>query len=125
MFKIFLIQTLIHEGGLVPKTLYKMGSLDEEDPKASSNAKEAGSLSHEHQNLYKTVELKTGYVYEVYVRNEDPKSVLTWDFDVIRSDLHFTLYRANKELPEKTGWYRHIFWFGIFGLFKSHLINRK
>lgn len=87
-------KTLIHEGGLIPKTLYKMNSEEEE-------TQVDGTIAHEHQNLYKTVELKPGYIHEVVIKNNDPKSVLTWDFDVIRSDLHFTLYRTTKELPAK------------------------
>ncbi|XP_037958473.1 protein real-time [Teleopsis dalmanni] len=93
-------KTLIHEGGLVPKTLYKMNSLEEEDEK-KINAEEASAIPHDHSSLYKSVELKTSYTHEVVIRNDDPKSVLTWDFDVLRSDLHFTLYRTTKELPQK------------------------
>lgn len=88
-------KTLIHEGGLIPKTLYKMNSEEEE-------TQVDGTIAHEHQNLYKTVEIKPGYIHEVYIKNKDPKSVLTWDFDVMRSDLHFTLYRTTKELPHKS-----------------------
>ncbi|XP_050318700.1 protein real-time [Bactrocera neohumeralis] len=98
-------KTLIHEGGLVPKTLYKMNSLEDDDAEeeeAKKTLEAGGALMHDHRSLYKTVELRTGYIHEVIIPNEDPKSVLTWDFDVMRSDLHFTLYRATKELPPKT-----------------------
>lgn len=109
---------MIHEGGLVPKTLYKMSSLedhDDETPVASRAASacvvdlpnEGKRLSaahqHDHKNLYKTVELKAGFTHELLIRNMDPKSVLTWDFDVLRNDLHFTLYRVTEELPDKNG----------------------
>ncbi|EDW63469.1 protein real-time [Drosophila novamexicana] len=109
-------KTMIHEGGLVPKTLYKMSSLedhDDETPVASRAASacvvdlpnEGKRLSaahqHDHKNLYKTVELKAGFTHELLIRNMDPKSVLTWDFDVLRNDLHFTLYRVTEELPDK------------------------
>lgn len=109
---------MIHEGGLVPKTLYKMNSLedhDDETPVASRAASaciveppsEGKRLSaahqHDHKNLYKTVELKPGFTHELLIRNTDPKSVLTWDFDVMRNDLHFTLYRVTEELPDKNG----------------------
>ncbi|XP_064554042.1 protein real-time [Drosophila montana] len=109
-------KTMIHEGGLVPKTLYKMNSLedhDDETPVASRAASacvvdlpnEGKRLSaahqHDHKNLYKTVELKAGFTHELLIRNMDPKSVLTWDFDVLRNDLHFTLYRVTEELPDK------------------------
>ncbi|KAM7352386.1 real-time isoform 2-T2 [Cochliomyia hominivorax] len=100
-------KTLIHEGGLVPKSLYKMSSLEEDEHNEQThkiegnNAEALTKQQHLHQNLYKTVELKTGYNHEVVIKNTDPKSVLTWDFDVLRSDLHFTLYRVTKDLPEK------------------------
>lgn len=112
---------MIHEGGLVPKTLYKMNSLEEdhEDDAAAIELQATGVASagevlapvkrmstiiqHDHRNLYKSVELKAGFTHELLIRNEDPKSVLTWDFDVMRNDLHFTLYRVTQELPEKNG----------------------
>ncbi|XP_073823469.1 real-time isoform X1 [Musca autumnalis] len=105
--------TLIHEGSLVPKNLYKMNSLEEGDDALdnhqdnntkTASAAAAGSSGldpQHHHNVYKTIELRTGYSHEVIIRNSDPKSVLTWDFDVLRSDLHFTLFRVTKELPEK------------------------
>ncbi|KAL7739114.1 hypothetical protein ACLKA6_013727 [Drosophila palustris] len=115
-------KTMIHEGGLVPKTLYKMNSLEDHDDdtpvasraalasaSASASAGDASSEAkrlsaahqHDHRNLYKTVELKAGFTHELLIRNSDPKSVLTWDFDVMRNDLHFTLYRVTEELPDK------------------------
>uniref|UniRef100_A0A1A9V7F8 CRAL-TRIO domain-containing protein n=1 Tax=Glossina austeni TaxID=7395 RepID=A0A1A9V7F8_GLOAU len=103
-------KTLVHEGGLIPKTLYKMNSL-EEDEQAEQAQQNKGTNGHgratnnglnsDHHGLYKTVELKTGYIHEVVIRNADVKSVLTWDFDVIRGDLHFTLYRVTKDLPQQ------------------------
>lgn len=99
----------------MPKTLCKTSSIEEEDrvdnqekSKAASCSTTAGSggvsaLTQNHHNLYKTIELKTGYIHEVIIRNSDPKSVLTWDFDVLRSDLHFSLFRVTKELPTQQG----------------------
>ncbi|KAH8335781.1 hypothetical protein KR074_001527 [Drosophila pseudoananassae] len=108
-------KTMIHEGGLVPKTLYKMSSLEdhEDEPNGDGPAQSSDEASipskrlsavhqHEHRNLYKTIELKAGFTHELLIRNDDPKSVLTWDFDVMRNDLHFTLYRVTQELPEKS-----------------------
>ena len=99
-----------------------MNSLEEEDhtdhataKHNSSNGSNAmGHHQHLHQNLYKTVELKTGYSHEVVIKNTDPKSVLTWDFDVLRSDLHFTLYRVTQDLPEKQGKERKLLYFFKF-----------
>lgn len=87
-----------------------MNSLEEDDAtdnqhsaEATASSRGGGLARQNHQNLYKTVELRTGYTHEVVIRNSDPKSVLTWDFDVLRSDLHFSLYRVTKDLPEKQG----------------------
>ena len=33
-------------------------------------------------------------VHEVLVSNDDPGSVITWDFDVMRQDVMFTVYRT-------------------------------
>ncbi|XP_002065256.3 protein real-time [Drosophila willistoni] len=119
-------KTMIHEGGLVPKTLYKMTSLEDHDggecdgdgDDVDADGEGIGQIiahkpvetvkrlsaahQHDHKNLYKSVELKAGFSHELLIRNEDPKSVLTWDFDVLRNDLHFTLYRVTEDLPEKT-----------------------
>lgn len=102
----------------MPKTLYKMSSLEDHDDETNADGPAQSSdeasipskrLSavhqHEHRNLYKTIELKAGFTHELLIRNDDPKSVLTWDFDVLRNDLHFTLYRVTEELPEKSGTY--------------------
>lgn len=42
-------------------------------------------------------------VHEVVVHNRDPHSVLTWDFDVLRHEVYFSVFRSTKELqpPEQ------------------------
>lgn len=52
----------------------------------------------QNSSLYNAVDLKPGHVHEVVVRNDDPKSVLTWDFDVVKGFLHFTVYRTVKHV---------------------------
>lgn len=81
--------TLIHEGGLVPKHLYKSESIEE-----SNGAVHA----HDHHGLYKSVDLKPGQLFELIIRNTDPKSVLTWDFEVLKNDTLFAVYHTEKEL---------------------------
>lgn len=82
----------MHEGGIVPKSLYK--SLSDEES--------VGSPTHEH-HIYQSVDLKPGQTHEVIVENNDPNSILTWDFDVLRSNLKFTVYRTPKSLPTVSG----------------------
>lgn len=80
-------KSFVHEGGLVPKSLYVSGAFTERD---------GDPLSED--SIYKSVSLGKGQVHEVVVVNRDPQSVLTWDFDVMRHDLAFTVFRTNKEL---------------------------
>lgn len=54
-------------------------------------------------SLYKSVDLKPGQIHELVIKNNDPKSVLTWDFDVVRSDLHFTVFRTIKSVSHMNG----------------------
>uniref|UniRef100_A0A8D8H750 Protein real-time n=2 Tax=Culex pipiens TaxID=7175 RepID=A0A8D8H750_CULPI len=87
--------TLIHEGGLIPKHLYKSESIDVEGGGHGGMAH-----PHDHHGLYKSVDLKPGQIFELLIRNADPRSVLTWDFDVLRNDLLFALYRTDKQFEQ-------------------------
>lgn len=90
--------TLIHEGGLIPKHLYKSESIDVEGGGVGGHV--AGGHPHDHHGLYKSVDLKPGQIFELLIRNTDPRSVLTWDFDVLRNDLLFALYRTDKQFEQ-------------------------
>ncbi|XP_048265922.1 protein real-time isoform X1 [Bombus terrestris] len=71
----------ITEGGIVPKHLYKM----ELEP----------TSSQEEHNLYHCISLSRGQIHRVIIRSNDPGAVLTWDFDVMRHNIIFTvLYQA-------------------------------
>uniref|UniRef100_A0A1L8DZN0 Putative phosphatidylinositol transfer protein sec14 n=1 Tax=Nyssomyia neivai TaxID=330878 RepID=A0A1L8DZN0_9DIPT len=82
--------TLIHEGGLVPKSLYKSALENTED---SENM-----TSHPHQEMYKSVNLKANQFFEILIKNDDPKSVLTWDFDIQNLDVYFTVFRVTEKI---------------------------
>ncbi|KAJ0176383.1 hypothetical protein K1T71_007562 [Dendrolimus kikuchii] len=82
-------KSFVHEGGLVPKSLYVSGAFTERD---------GDPLCED--SIYKSVSLGKGEVHEVIVLNRDPQSVLTWDFDVLRHDIAFTVYRTEHELRE-------------------------
>lgn len=71
------------------------------DEDAENNAQ--ASTDPCHNSLYKSVDFKPGHIYEVVIKNNDPKSVLTWDFDVVRSDLHFTVFRTIKSVSHMNG----------------------
>lgn len=80
----------------MPKTLYKTLSED------GANGTPAHDVDG-HHSLYKAIDLKPGQIHEVVIKNNDPKSVLTWDFDVVKSNLKFSVYRTSKTLPINNG----------------------
>ncbi|XP_045536545.1 protein real-time isoform X1 [Papilio machaon] len=84
-------KSFVHEGGLVPKSLYVSGAFTERD---------GDPLCED--SIYHSVSLAKGQVHEVVVRNCDPHSVLTWDFDVLRHDIAFTVFRTAHDLPAAT-----------------------
>jgi len=70
-------QTYVMEGGVVPKNLYKVDL-------------EGTSGEHEH-SLYHSISLSRGQTHHVFVESDDPGAVLTWDFDVMRHNVIFTV----------------------------------
>lgn len=86
----FMRQSLVHEGNVVPKSLYK--SLSDEDGTRSPMHDRDGN------HIYQSVDMQTAEVHEVLIRNNDPHSILTWDFDVLRSKLKFNVYRTTSKI---------------------------
>ncbi|KAJ4444918.1 hypothetical protein ANN_06717 [Periplaneta americana] len=83
--------SLVLEGGLVPKGLYMTeGGLE----------KEGCPLTED--SIYHSVSLGRGQVHEVLVSNDDPGSVITWDFDVMRQDVMFTVFRTRIPVPAQS-----------------------
>lgn len=75
--------------------------MDHREPTSSSSTAASSavpSVQLQNSSMYNAVDLKPGHVHEVVVRNDDPKSVLTWDFDVVKGFLHFTVYRTVKHV---------------------------
>ncbi|XP_031778473.1 protein real-time isoform X2 [Nasonia vitripennis] len=74
--------TYVMEGGVVPKHLYKADL-------------EGTSTEHEH-SLYHSISLSRGQVHHVAIHCNDPGAVLTWDFDVMRHKVLFTVLHKDK-----------------------------
>ena len=68
---------------MVPKNLYR---LDLEGP----------SGEHEH-SLYNSISLGRGQIHHVAINTNDPGAVLTWDFDVMRYNVIFTVLHQTKD----------------------------
>ncbi|XP_012057546.1 PREDICTED: protein real-time [Atta cephalotes] len=86
--------TYVMEGGVVPKNLYKVDL-------------EGTTGEHEH-SLYHSISLSRGQTHHVFIESDDPGAVLTWDFDVMRHNVIFTVLHKSRnsengaisELPE-------------------------
>lgn len=84
-------QSSISEGGLVPKTFY-MSVEEYEKEKAEGNHLFDDSM-------YCVVSLVKGQVHEVVIPVTDRGSVVCWDFDVMKEDISFTVFRTQQPLP--------------------------
>ncbi|XP_034942017.1 protein real-time [Chelonus insularis] len=78
-------ETCVMEGGVVPKSLYRL------DLEGASN-------DHEH-SLYHSISLGHGQTHHVAINTNDTGAVLTWDFDVMRHNVIFTVLRETNESP--------------------------
>ncbi|XP_054445528.1 SEC14-like protein 5 [Pteronotus mesoamericanus] len=78
----------VPEGGLVPKTLY----LTEEE-------QEHADQLHQWRETYQSASVLRGVPHEVVVEILEGESVITWDFDILRGDVVFSLYYA-KQAPK-------------------------
>ncbi|XP_065203554.1 SEC14-like protein 1 [Planococcus citri] len=85
-------ETKIREGGHIPKSLYL----------PESELEKEGVIMGEN-SIYSSFSLHRGQVFEVVIRIKDVGTVITWDFDVMRQDVVFTIYRISKEIDLKDG----------------------
>nr|XP_019612027.1 PREDICTED: SEC14-like protein 5 [Rhinolophus sinicus] len=79
----------VPEGGLVPKSLY----LTEEQ-------QEHADQMHQWRETYQSASVLRGAPHEVTVEILEGESVITWDFDILRGDVVFSLYHT-KQMPKK------------------------
>ncbi|XP_014469137.1 PREDICTED: protein real-time [Dinoponera quadriceps] len=75
-------ETYIMDGGVVPKNLYKLDL-------------EGTTGEHEH-SLYHSISLSRGQTHHVFIESDDPGAVLTWDFDVMRHNVVFTVLHNSR-----------------------------
>ncbi|XP_029202752.2 SEC14-like protein 1 [Acropora millepora] len=73
----------IKEGSLVPKSLYRSLEFSEAEESWSSE-------------IYQTTHVSKGSPHEVLVTIKESQAVITWDFDVMKSDVQFTVFRHKR-----------------------------
>ncbi|NP_001404580.1 SEC14-like protein 5 isoform 3 [Mus musculus] len=78
----------VPEGGMVPKSLY----LTEEE-------QEQADQLQQWSETYHSASVLRGTPYEVAMEIPEGESVITWDFDILRGDVVFSLYHA-KQAPK-------------------------
>lgn len=78
--------TGIPEGGLVPKSYYMSPQDFEKDQSPGPHLTDS--------SCYQSISLNKSQVHEVLVQNTDKGSVITWDFDVIKHDVMFCVFRT-------------------------------
>ncbi|XP_051692263.2 SEC14-like protein 5 isoform X2 [Oryctolagus cuniculus] len=82
----------VPEGGLVPKSLY----LTEAEQEHTEQLRQWSETYH-------SASVLRGAPHEVAVEIPEGESVITWDFDVLRGDLVFSLYHT-KQMPTPGPW---------------------
>lgn len=85
-------KTVVHEGGLVPKSMYLPG----EEMDATRQ-----HLPMSDQSIYHSVSLGRGQVHEMVMLIEEPGSVICWDFDVMKNDVSFSVLRTKVPITHR------------------------
>lgn len=100
---------MIHNGGVIPKQLYKTESLEEADGNNDGFETDGDDVTSTTQiklneaNLYQNIKLRPGQFYEVVIKNDDHRAVLTWDFESVKTEVLFAVYEANAEINVENG----------------------
>ncbi|XP_053132653.1 SEC14-like protein 5 [Hemicordylus capensis] len=79
----------VPEGGLVPKSLYQT----DEEPEISDSIRLWTETIYHSANIFK------GAPHEIVVEILEGESVITWDFDILKGDVVFSLFHS-KRAPE-------------------------
>ncbi|KAG7459956.1 hypothetical protein MATL_G00216080 [Megalops atlanticus] len=76
----------VPEGGLVPKSLYQ--TVEEQE--------NTGHIKLWAETIYQTAHVFKGAPHECFIEIPESSSVITWDFDVLRGDLLFNIFRSKR-----------------------------
>ncbi|XP_014770135.1 SEC14-like protein 5 isoform X1 [Octopus bimaculoides] len=87
------LETTCHipDGGVVPKSLYMKDDDADKSPDEPTFATDS---------IYQTTHVVKDYPHEVLIQVPQKNSVITWDFDILKGDITFTVFRCMKQLHE-------------------------
>jgi hypothetical protein len=97
---------LIHNGGVVPKQLYKVDSIEEPDGNGETDGDDvmaATTIKLNEASLYQSIKLRPGQFYEIVIKNDDHRAVLTWDFESVKTEVLFTIFETEAEIKAQNG----------------------
>lgn len=99
---------MIHNGGIIPKQLYKTESIDEPDGNVDDFETDGDNglttmIKLNEANLYQNIKLRPGQFYEIIIKNDDHRAVLTWDFESVKTEVLFTIYETDGDINISNG----------------------
>lgn len=99
---------MIHNGGIIPKQLYKTESIDEPDGNVDDFETDGDNslttmIKLNEVNLYQNIKLRPGQFYEVIIKNDDHRAVLTWDYESVKTEVLFTIYETDDDINVSNG----------------------
>ncbi|XP_076458817.1 SEC14-like protein 1 isoform X2 [Babylonia areolata] len=89
----------VPEGGLVPKSMYQEELIDR-------SPDEPSSLSP--NSLYQTAHVVKDFPNEVLIQVPQRGSVITWDFDILKGDVTFTVFRCKQSIDQDPVHQHHV-----------------
>lgn len=89
----------VPEGALVPKSLYKEEYMDRSPDEQPLNVA---------NSLYQTSNIIKDYPNEVLIQVPQRGCVITWDFDILKGDVTFTVFRCKNPLSKSEHHVHHI-----------------
>jgi hypothetical protein len=98
---------LIHNGGVIPKQLYSSESIDEPDGNVDDLEADGDEVTTRiklnEANLYQNIKLRPGQFYEIVIKNDDHRAILTWDFESVKTEALFTIFETSSDLNISSG----------------------
>lgn len=89
--------------------MYKTESVDEPDGNIDgleadgSDVTTTTKIKLNEANLYQNIKLRPGQFYEIVIKNDDHRAVLTWDFESVKTEVLFTIYETDGDLDVPNG----------------------
>lgn len=84
-----------------------MESLDEPDGNVDDLENDGEDITTKiklnEANLYQSVKLRPGQFYEIVIKNDDHRAVLTWDFESVKTEVLFAIFETDADVSVVNG----------------------